>query len=230
MKIIQIIVLILAINLNANPLVHNKLEKDCLDGMAENCADLAFEYEQSSIFTKDYNKTVYFYKKACALDAKECGGLAKLYASGKGINRSIKKAFILDTKACKSGAMYSCLQLGIKYKDGKSIEQNYIKAVIFFQKVCDSNDTIKWTGCSYLGDMYKDGFGVSKDISMALKYFKGSCQKSKLPFSCIKLGDLYRKGDNVEKNITKASYFYTKACPENKGKQCNQYLFITPFK
>ena len=172
-------ILCFSVFLNANILPITKIKKGCENGVAKDCSLLAFYLELDSILNNDYNKTIYYYKKACRLDYKECGGLAGLYATGKGVNRDIQKSFTLYNKACENGSMSSCLQIGMMYQEGIFVKVDYKKSLNLFKKVCLSNSPSKFDGCYLLGNLYKNGFGVHKNINYAIKYFKEVCDKGK---------------------------------------------------
>ena len=58
------------------------------------------------------------------------------------------------------------------YEKGKGVKQDDFKALKFYQKACDLNDS---SGCSNLGFMYEKGKGVRKSNPKALKYYGKAC-------------------------------------------------------
>ena len=75
-------------------------------------------------------------------------------------------------KACDSGNMRGCYNLGVMYTNGNGVEKNEQKAVELYKKVCDGGEM---RGCYNLGVMYAKGSGVEKDFGKAAELFKKAC-------------------------------------------------------
>ena len=76
-------------------------------------------------------------------------------------------------------AMYD---LGLLYKNGWGVAQDYSKACEWFQKAADANNT---DAMSNLGSLYQNGWGVARDYRKAREWYQKAadagnarCQRS----------------------------------------------------
>ena len=67
-------------------------------------------------------------------------------------NKEYDKAFEPFKKACDSGNMRGCFNLGIMYDNGNGVEKNEQKAVELYKKACDGGNM---DGCRNLVVMYE---------------------------------------------------------------------------
>ena len=84
----------------------------------------------------------------------------------------------------------SCLGLGVLYKDGQGVNQDYQKAAQLFQKACDSGNA---DCCAILGVFYQDGKGVKQNFSTAKQYYGKACDLG-LQSGCVIYRGLNKKG------------------------------------
>ena len=68
-----------------------------------------------------------------------------------GDKSGIESSFVAK-KACDSGNMRGCYNLGVMYTNGDGVEKDFGKAVQLFKKACDGGDM---DGCRNLGVMYE---------------------------------------------------------------------------
>ena len=91
-------------------------------------------------------------------------------------------------KACDSGNMLGCSNLGSRYAIGNGVEKDLGKAVELFKKACDGGDML---GCSNLGFMYAHGNGVEKNEQKAAELYKKACDGGEMN-ACRSLGIINR--------------------------------------
>lgn len=112
----------------------------------------------------------------------------------------------LEQKA-NQGDADAQFRLGIMYKMGLGVPQNYVKSVECFSKAANqgfSSAELK------LGEMYNDGFGVPKDYVKAMEWFKKSADQGNYEAQ-YNLGLMYYKGQEVQQNYIKAVEWFNKA-------------------
>ena len=119
----------------------------------------------------------------------------KAYEQGMAFynNKEYDKAFESFKKACDSGNMRGCFNLGIMYEEGNGVEKDFSKAAELFKKACNGGDML---GCSNLGSMYADGKGVEKDLGKAAELFKKACNSGEM-LGCRNLGIMYDNGNGA---------------------------------
>ncbi|WP_162983264.1 tetratricopeptide repeat protein, partial [Helicobacter mehlei] len=75
-------------------------------------------------------------------------------------------------KAAEMGSADAYNSLGLMYNIGKGVEQDYSKALQYYQKAAEMGNAFSYYN---LGVMYKKGYGVGQDKEMADQYFKKAC-------------------------------------------------------
>ena len=88
------------------------------------------------------------------------------------LDKSGIEASLGAKKACDSGNMLGCSNLGSRYAIGNGVEKDLGKAVELFKKACDGENM---RGCYNLGLMYEKGKGVEEDFSKAAELLKKAC-------------------------------------------------------
>lgn len=100
--------------------------------------------------------------------------------------------------------------VGILYKKGIGVSQNYIEAVKWFRKAADQGNP---NGQYNLGNMYDDGIGVSKDYNEAIKWFRKSAEQGHVNAQLV-MGIKYYKGEGVRQDIPIAIEWLQKAAKQ----------------
>lgn len=94
---------------------------------------------------------------------------------------SLSASVFEDNKiACDNGEADGCYNLGLIYKKGMGVTQNYSKSKTAFKKSCDGGYAM---GCNNLGSCYVFGHGVNPNKSEAIKFFKMACNLG-APMGC----------------------------------------------
>ena len=97
--------------------------------------------------------------------------------------------------------------LGVLYKYGIGVPQDYAKAREWLEKAAAKEDaTAMW----YLGALYSAGDGVAKDYAKAREWYEKAAAKGD-EWAMNSLGSLYANGDGVLKDHTKARGWWEKA-------------------
>jgi len=81
-----------------------------------------------------------------------------------------QKAYELFENAAKSNHLIAQFYLGLMYRYGIGVEQNYNEALIWFKKSDDYAES-RYN----LGEMYELGIGVERDIKKAISNYAISC-------------------------------------------------------
>ena len=90
-------------------------------------------------------------------------------------------------------------QLGIMSEYGIGVEQNYSKALEYYQKAADQENIL---GFIKIGDFYAKGIQFPQDYSM--EYYQKATQYPKHSVAFQRIGELYENGYSVEKSEQKA--------------------------
>ena len=137
------------------------------------------------------------------------------------LDKSGIEASLGAKKACDSGNMRGCFNLGVMYTNGDGVEKDFSKAAQLFKKACDGGDML---GCVKLGIMYADGDGVEKNEQKAAELYKKACDGGNM-HGCRNLGVMYEKGNGAEKDQIKQMIYINKVC-DNNIKLCADILFF----
>ena len=97
-------------------------------------------------------------------------------ASEKPQNKENIKEKIANLKSkVKEGDIYSMLESGRMYQEGRDVEQDGKKAVSYYKKVLNSKDGKDNANVMRsIADIYRFGTGVEKDGKLAIKYLKSA--------------------------------------------------------
>ena len=82
-----------------------------------------------------------------------------------------KIAFEKLKEAAEQGFAKAQYVLGICYKNGGDVEQNFVKAVEWLEKAAEQGDA---KACFHLGICYEKGLGVKKDLKKAGGWYRRS--------------------------------------------------------
>jgi len=191
--------------------------KGCDYNHPESCDTLGVIYA----LEKDYNKSKFFYNKACSLEKSTvgCAGLGLLYEQGTGVKQNYKKAINLYQKACNNNEAMGCNNLGLIYKFNNYQKPKYDKALVLLKKACDLNYS---NGCNNLGHMYIKGLGIKQNNLKAYILYKKSCDLNN-SLGCYGLGIIYFKGIYVKKDIVMAKKTFKKSCQQGFNQSCIVY-------
>ncbi len=103
--------------------------------------------------------------------------------------------------------------MGMMYKNGLGVEQDYTMAMEWFEKSAALNDS---TAMSNIGFLYGDGLGVEQDYAKAMEWFEKSAALYN-SHAMNNIGYLYENGFGVEQDYAKAMEWYEKSAALNNS-------------
>ena len=126
----------------------------------------------------------------------------------------------------KEGDIYSMLELGRMYQEGRDIEQDGNKAIRYYKKVLNSKEGKNNVNVMRsIADIYRFGTGIEKDGNAAIKYLKSAIKAAtrtpNIDLDGVKrviyneIAEIYFFGDGIEKNSSTAMKWYQKAAKLN---------------
>ena len=115
-----------------------------------------------------------------------------------------KATFELHQKLAQQGNAGALVNLGLMYKTGRGVAQDYVQAVKWWRKAADQGDALAQ---SNLGRIYGDGQGVPQDYVQAVKWLRKAAKQGHadaqfgllLNRDLVKVNAMYRKGLGVPK-------------------------------
>jgi TPR repeat protein len=114
--------------------------------------------------------------------------------------------------------------LGLMFRRGVGVEQNYNKAVEWLNKAANQNDV---KAQKILGAMYFNGEGVACDYHKAIEWYTKSAMQGDA-VAQNNLGYMYSEALGVTCNNDKALYWYMKSA--HQGYACAQYNLAVMYK
>ena len=102
------------------------------------------------------------------------------------------------------------LLLGMRYRDGKGIAQDYREALHWYRKCADQGDA---AGMDNVGFMHLRGWGVPVSFDIAAGYFKASAAQNHAQGQ-FNLGNCYFSGQGVEQNYQQAIASWRRAADQ----------------
>ena len=184
-------------------------------------------------------------ERGCVLDDSECGWAARMYARGIGAAEDQPKATTLFTKACERGSLDSCIDLGIRQRDGIGGNANRTAALASFDRACTGGNA---NGCTQAAQLLApddatsakafryadmgcdrdDGQACLEAASLARRGRHGKAVdlerafrlaqrgcKQENPAACAAVADAHEAGAGTSKDLDQAVTYFQKACEGN---------------
>lgn len=145
----------------------------------------------------------HFHKRG---DSRATLSLAYCYDQGFGVNRNIRKAFLLNQQAAKSGQVDAFWNLALFYEKGIGCRKDLSEAFKWYKKAAEKGDA---EAINSLGYCYKYGLGTRKSYTKALELFRKACRKGN-PSAYSNLGSMYLSGFGVKRSEVKAERYLKK--------------------
>lgn len=176
----------------------------CESSNLEKCADLGSIYEHGLVVKEDKFKQ-----------------LAPVQKNSFGVKIVQVQPTMFDIylKACQSGNMSGCNNLGVKYLNGEKTKQNYQQAINYFSKACNGGEL---NGCNNLAIMYRNAQGVKKNYFKATELYTKSCNGNVME-GCFNLAVHYEKGYGVRQDKLKARELFGVVCDNQRAYGCEEF-------
>ena len=107
-------------------------------------------------------------------------------------------------KAAEQGHADAQINLGVMYRDGQSVPQDYAEAVRWFRKAAEQGDAEAQTS---LGVMYAVGRGVTQDDTEAVKWYNLAAEQGPADAQ-NNLGLMYASGRGVPQDFVQAHMWF----------------------
>lgn len=108
----------------------------CENKNAQSCEAIADIYGTS---LKDSTMSLAYNKRACDLGGLSgCYALGVKYYRGDGVNKDVKRSFVLFKQACDGGKIEGCNNLAVIYNNAEGVKRDVKLAKSLFKKACDS--------------------------------------------------------------------------------------------
>jgi len=109
---------------------------------------------------------------------------------------------------CRSDHQHSCHELGLLYEEGKTLKQDFKKAMTYFKRACSLRYS---SACTNAGFLYQVGKMGQKDIAQAQTYYAQACSLD-CHTGCWNLATLLRYDIGTKKSLLQALTVYQKSC------------------
>jgi len=121
-----------------------------------------------------------------------------------------------DKAACKTGDMFKCLRLGLRYDTGYGVKKDIERGFTLINKACAGGVA---EACTTQGIMQLSGHGTAKNEGAAVALFAKACAAGDM-YGCSMLGSNYIDGGNVPQDIPRGLGLFAKACDAKLAKAC----------
>ena len=178
-------------------------------GSANALIELGDMYSDGIGVEANVRQGIEYYQKAANLgNSFALVRLGDLYLYDERV-RNHAKAFEMYKNAAELGNSYGFGGLGSMYYSGCHVEENYSKAVEFFEKAVKLDET----NCKALKDLafcYRCGDGVRKDYSKAFELYKqaAECGDGEAMY---KISQMYEFGEGFEQDLNIAEELANRA-------------------
>jgi hypothetical protein len=113
-------------------------------------------------------------------------------------------AFMQWKPLAEAGNAEAQASLGLLYRDGKGVLQDYIQALNWFRKAAGKSHA---SGQTNLGGMYANGWGVVQDFEKAVNWYRKASQQGDA-MAQARLAIMYRDGRGVDRNFVTAHMWF----------------------
>ena len=136
---------------------------------------------------------------------------------------SVASDFFNSTKAsAERGKVLAQLSMGIMYNDGSEVEQDYKKALGWFEKAANQDDPLAQF---YISSFYYYGKGVRQDYVKAFEWALKAANQGDADAQGL-IGVLYEEGKGVQMNKSEAKKWYGKSCDNGSQDGCDEYKIL----
>ncbi|GEM_PF-1767977 len=150
--------------------------------------------------------------------------LGHVYYFGRGVDRNLKEAAGLYTKAAEKGLADSQYMLGHMYENGLGVDKDPGLAIKWYKRAAKKGHAQAQTR---LGTKYQRGEGVSRNYKEAIGWYTRAAQNND-PIAQASLGLLCEVGRGLSRDYAAAVKWYTKAA--EKGHADVQFLLARMYE
>jgi TPR repeat protein len=129
------------------------------------------------------------------------------------------KTDFYDRQGIYQGDAKAQYNLGVMYRDGEGVRQDYKKAIEWTEKAAKQG----YVSAQYnLGVMYDNGQGVRQDYKKAKEWYEKAANQGDVDAQ-YNLGIMYDNGEGVKQDKKIAKEWFGKACDGGYQKGCDEY-------
>ncbi|MGO5022957.1 SEL1-like repeat protein [Lawsonibacter sp. LCP25S3_G6] len=183
-------------------------------GDGETKLALARRYKLGKDVPKNMGKALSWLKRAQLAGMEDAD--RKFYAEERvqelvsGLLGHNQDAFSADLVHAEQGDAEAQNRIGVYYYTGRNVEQDYVKAVEWFQKAADQGSAHAQKN---LGNCYRNGLGVGQDDALAAACYQKAAEQGMMEAQAL-LGDCYYDGQGVNRDYALAAFWYQKAAEQ----------------
>lgn len=185
--------------------------------------NLASFYMRGSIGEVDYDKAIYWYKKAISHgDVNAMEALGRIYRHKSNNNPEMAVTWL--QQAASQGSMSAMYNLGSMYAIGDGVEQSYDMAITWYRQAAAQG---YFPAIERLGEMYEQGLGTDSNIKKAVELYTKYAYRG-INYARWRLGYLYETGLGVTMDYGEAVRWYQAAAKHGYGRaQCSlAYMYV----
>lgn len=112
--------------------------------------------------------------------------------------------------------------LGIKYRNGDGVEQDYQEALAWYQLSASQGHA---EAKNHIGNMYKKGLGVGQDYAEAAKWYRMAAEEG-AKTAQVNLGDMYYEGSGLKQDYAEAVKWYRQAAEQGSARAQNNLGYM----
>jgi TPR repeat protein/S1-C subfamily serine protease len=180
---------------------------------------------------RDYEKSIYWYRKSAKIDGQGAFELSKLLRSRVSPIQDHDEAFKWLKLAAEKDEQEAQVALAKLYEEGQTIRRNYAAAYKWYSrassgKIYNFNFSHHSTSAFKVGQFLLSGIGVKKDLKSAFQVFKTISDHEYADKDYYRngytglaryyTGYLYESGIGVEKDRETAEIYYKKAAEQGE--------------
>ncbi len=143
-------------------------------GMSVDDKEMLVRRAKEAFENDEWTKGVLMAKQTDMSDAGLQMWVGYCYDEGKGVEKSVVKAFKWYKKAAENGNIWSMNQLGLKYERGEGTNKNLEEAVRWYKAAAEKGNKAAQYN---LGDMYEYGKGTEKDLEEAVEWYRKAVEQ-----------------------------------------------------
>ena len=181
-----------------------------INGFTDALYKLGYMFHEGIIFKRNIGRSIYFYQKAARRDdTGAMVNLASIYEKEEGL-MNLKEAEKLYLKAAELGDPLAQDNLGMMYRDGNGVDQDYKLARELFIKSASQGHS---SAMVHLGGLFFGGKGIGQNYNEAFKWYLNAAETGD-KYGQFNLGIMYEKGLGTVRDYEAASKMYIRAAQQ----------------